>query len=544
MSRMAKATSAGSRAAIADSGVLLQRKCACGGALAFDTTCRACQGEGLQVSRRATASTVSQIAPGNRPPTVGAGGVGLDAPTRAFMETRFGHDFGSVRVHTDARSAESARAVDALAYTVGRDVVFAPGQYQPHTRAGLGLLAHELAHTVQQSGGGAPTRASAKISSPHSEAEREADHAAQRALDGETVRVRRQAEATVQRAWNWGRAGIGALIGGGVGALLGAIGGPIGALIGLGAGALVGGVIGGLTGRERTEAQRACDPQADAIRRHSVYRTLQRRVRRLADTILREALARLNCSYFLEKLKLLFDTPEAPPGGSAPEPGSVTERNRARVERAVAQERERLATPQAQSEINRQEQIADDPSRVWTPRRGRNGKTFLVDRTDPTHIVVRVKIRLVARGASTAEDATNMVFLEDAAERLAETSGYTLDIVFTDTDGPDVFTVGTDVSKWPTSGNIVGNARTLAHEIHHLLGLDDRYNYIEAHAANRHMRIPDRLYWFLQQMRRTPDPDASRSLMGSGNTLLDDDVCRVAGLDPATCVPARERGAP
>jgi len=74
----------------------------------------------------------------------------LGAMTRAFMEPRFGHDFSSVRVHTDAKAAESARAVNALAYTVGRDVVFGEGQYAPHTNLGQKLLAHELTHVLQQ----------------------------------------------------------------------------------------------------------------------------------------------------------------------------------------------------------------------------------------------------------------------------------------------------------------------------------------------------------------------------------------------------------
>jgi hypothetical protein len=68
--------------------------------------------------------------------------------TRALMEPRFGHDFSRVRVHTDGRAAESARAVNALAYTVGTDVVFDSGR-------GQRLLAHELGHVVQQSGMGA-----------------------------------------------------------------------------------------------------------------------------------------------------------------------------------------------------------------------------------------------------------------------------------------------------------------------------------------------------------------------------------------------------
>jgi Domain of unknown function (DUF4157) len=75
----------------------------------------------------------------------------LDSDTRSFFEPRFGRDFSRVRVHTDSRAAESARAVDALAYTVGSKVVFGPGRYQPRTDEGRQLLAHELTHTVQQS---------------------------------------------------------------------------------------------------------------------------------------------------------------------------------------------------------------------------------------------------------------------------------------------------------------------------------------------------------------------------------------------------------
>jgi len=69
------------------------------------------------------------------------------------MEPRFGHDFSQVKVHTDAKAAESASAVNALAYTVGRDVVFGRGQYTTGTSEGRRLLAHELVHVVQQGNG-------------------------------------------------------------------------------------------------------------------------------------------------------------------------------------------------------------------------------------------------------------------------------------------------------------------------------------------------------------------------------------------------------
>jgi hypothetical protein len=83
------------------------------------------------------------------------GGQPLLPSTRSFFERRFGRDFGDVRVHTSGSAAETARSLDALAYTAGSDIVFAPGQYSPATSDGNRLLAHELTHVVQQDGVGA-----------------------------------------------------------------------------------------------------------------------------------------------------------------------------------------------------------------------------------------------------------------------------------------------------------------------------------------------------------------------------------------------------
>ena len=81
-----------------------------------------------------------------------SGGQPLDSRTRAFFEPRFGQDFSHVRVHTSPRAAEGARALEARAYTTGSHIVFDSGEYAPSTERGARLLAHELAHTVQQSG--------------------------------------------------------------------------------------------------------------------------------------------------------------------------------------------------------------------------------------------------------------------------------------------------------------------------------------------------------------------------------------------------------
>jgi hypothetical protein len=86
--------------------------------------------------------------------TVGSAGRPLDPATRAYFGARLGRGFGGVRVHTDARADESARALDAHAYTLGSHVVFARGRYAPETADGRRLLAHELAHVAQQGADG------------------------------------------------------------------------------------------------------------------------------------------------------------------------------------------------------------------------------------------------------------------------------------------------------------------------------------------------------------------------------------------------------
>jgi hypothetical protein len=74
----------------------------------------------------------------------------LEPSAREFLESRFGHRFEEVRIHTDQRSADVSRSIGARAFTVGHDIAFAPGEYQPSTTAGRRLLAHELTHVVQQ----------------------------------------------------------------------------------------------------------------------------------------------------------------------------------------------------------------------------------------------------------------------------------------------------------------------------------------------------------------------------------------------------------
>ncbi|HTQ30574.1 MAG TPA: DUF4157 domain-containing protein [Opitutaceae bacterium] len=103
----------------------------------------------------------------------------LESTTRAFMEPRFGYDFSRVRVHTDAKAAESAAAVSAQAYTVGSNIVFGSGRGGAENKQ---LLAHELAHVVQQ--GGRQAGGSLQVAPAQDSAESAADRAADRVLSG------------------------------------------------------------------------------------------------------------------------------------------------------------------------------------------------------------------------------------------------------------------------------------------------------------------------------------------------------------------------
>ena len=147
----------------------LRRACDCAGKEDCD-----CEGGGMQ--RKAEGPGAA----GGVPPIVrnvlGSGGQPLEPSTRNSFESKFGVDFGNVRIHTGDEAAQSASAVNASAYTVGRDIVFGHGRYAPNATDGEQLLAHELAHVVQQRGAAAP--AVDEISSPDDASEVEADRIA------------------------------------------------------------------------------------------------------------------------------------------------------------------------------------------------------------------------------------------------------------------------------------------------------------------------------------------------------------------------------
>ncbi|HKH50006.1 MAG TPA: DUF4157 domain-containing protein [Thermoanaerobaculia bacterium] len=143
--------------------------------------------------------------PGLAPPIVHevlrSAGRSLEPEVRSSMEGRFGYDFGRVRVHADPRAAESARAVGALAYTVGSHVAFGDDRYVPGSGEGKRLLAHELAHVVQQGAQSSlPEPDGLAVSPVDDPLESQADTAAEAALRGAAAEPGRGAGLGLQRS--------------------------------------------------------------------------------------------------------------------------------------------------------------------------------------------------------------------------------------------------------------------------------------------------------------------------------------------------------
>jgi hypothetical protein len=149
--------------------------------------CEKCANKGGVLQRAAVQEHVPAQVPDIVYDVLKSSGQPLDRDTREFMEQRFNHDFSAVRVHTDARAAESARAVNARAYTVGSHIAFSGSAYEPGEN-GRRLLAHELAHVVQQKHDVSSMELGLELGSPESDAESEAVEASRR-VAGESVAI-------------------------------------------------------------------------------------------------------------------------------------------------------------------------------------------------------------------------------------------------------------------------------------------------------------------------------------------------------------------
>ncbi len=170
-------------------GSMFQRKCACGGGTAaVSGECDECSKQKLTVQRSSEDSDVRSAddgVPAIVNQVLQSTGQPLDTGTRAFFEPRFGHDFSNVRIHATPDADRAAKATNAAAFTVGNDIGFASGRYAPATSTGQFLLAHEMAHVVQQRDAVAGPRLDAAPAS----AEAEADQIASAVTGGQPLKT-------------------------------------------------------------------------------------------------------------------------------------------------------------------------------------------------------------------------------------------------------------------------------------------------------------------------------------------------------------------
>jgi Domain of unknown function (DUF4157) len=307
------------------------------------------------------------------------------------------------------------------------------------------------------------------------------------------------------------------------------------------------------------------DAKIAEIKALDTYTSLDADAKTKADTIITEGRAKADCLYYAKKLKVLFTTAEK---GTE----EVVETQRKRTTEAVKAEETRLKTDEAQQTLNVEEEATKDPepepqppveegkapppppppkkgARNWTTYPTRfGGGIYKVDATDLANIYVKVKINLVPRQSGTWDDVKKIKSLEDGIEKHASRRGFVLNVEFVNpTNDPDFKKDDETVEifanpRWPNARNWGGDARTCAHELYHVLNFPlDRYNYIEHHSKNEQMMIPERLKWFLEQMHKPADFDKPESLMGSGQYPIEEDICKIAQLDVATCVEARKK---
>jgi hypothetical protein len=155
---------------------VLQRKCACGSSTSGG--CAECAAKRRLDRSASTEDEIRQEAPAVVHEALRTSGEPIEPESCVFFEQAFGHNFSRVRVHTDQLAARSAKAVNAHAFTVGEDIVFADGQYAPRDAAGALLIAHELAHVVQQRAMSPSDTSGLRVSPTDASSENEADRAA------------------------------------------------------------------------------------------------------------------------------------------------------------------------------------------------------------------------------------------------------------------------------------------------------------------------------------------------------------------------------
>lgn len=259
-------------------------------------------------------------------------------------------------------------------------------------------------------------------------------------------------------------------------------------------------------------------------------------VQRIVDKI--NKLPEKEQDYYNKKLNALLSTPTAKKDSA--EKKEFAKRRKKALSKASRRATKRVASmPEKDRDIflSAEEEYEKCGKRNWEAYQpNKNDVPFLVDRVDPTNILVRIQVYVDGK----REVVQKIHDMEDAVEKHLNIPGFSVNLVFVDKESSEAFTVKSDLDKWVTAHNWGGSHRALAHELLHLMGLPDEYDGIASHAQNKHLSMSARLWYFEKQLDEPFLPDAEYGIMSDhSNRPLHRHVCAAVGLEEKPCVKKR-----
>jgi len=217
------------------------------------------------------------------------------------------------------------------------------------------------------------------------------------------------------------------------------------------------------------------------------------------DTLLAEARGTPFRLEYLAAIKVALKTPYIGESGHKEQQRTFREENVRTFKDFSAEAKAIEGTPGTGEEEAASRTV---PQKAWVKLKGQDGKTFYADRRNVRNIIILAKVRLTG----PADHVQYVKDMEDLIENRAARPGYTVDLSFVERFGSDVFDVRVDLGEHPVSSRWSGFPKTdvpqiLAHELHHLLGLPDRYDYLEL-AGSQTLPVAERIYWMKEQLQR------------------------------------------
>lgn len=244
--------------------------------------------------------------------------------------------------------------------------------------------------------------------------------------------------------------------------------------------------------------------------------------------------------YYNKQLNALLSTPTATKNSK--EKKKFAKRRKNTLSRASENAKRKTASMPREERVaflNAEEEYETYGERNWESYQpDEDDAAFLVDRSDPTDILVRILVYV--DGKQEVVEAIHA--MEDAIEKHLNIPGFSVNLIFVPYEDPDAFTVESDLNEWITSHNWGGTPQVLAHELLHLMGLSDEYDGIASHAQNEHLSMSTRLWYFEKQLSEPFLPDAKYGIMCDHNRRpLDRHACAAVGLDVERCVAERDK---